>query len=290
MARKAYDRAVDRTGRRRFLRIGAALGLGAPALDAFAIEPLWLDVNRLVVDVPGLPSELDGFTIAHVTDVHISSIGRIHRALARAIGEASPDLVVLTGDVIDVAARVDIVTEFVGALRSGRAQVIATLGNWEHWGGVNLGVLAERYARAGARLLTNESVVVDRGLAVVGTDDGSSTLADLRRSFRGVAEDRPRLLLTHAPGILEDRVPPTARAALTLAGHTHGGQVRALSRAIIVPPGSGSFVAGSYATAVGPLYVSRGIGMSRIPARFACRPELPILRLRRGEAARIVES
>jgi predicted MPP superfamily phosphohydrolase len=72
------------------------------------------------------------------------------------------------------------------------------------------------------------------------------------------------------------------RSSLCLAGHTHGGQIRAGSLAPFVPPGSGRFVAGWYETEMGPLYVSRGTGTSIVPARFCCRPELPVFELVRG--------
>jgi predicted MPP superfamily phosphohydrolase len=275
--------------RRNVVRAAAATVLGAGALDAFALEPRWLDVTRHDVDVPDLPSELEGFTVAHVTDVHLDGIGAVHRAIADALEAARPDLVAVTGDVADADARVAHLPELVALLRAGGSRVVATLGNWEHWGGVNIGVLAEAYLRAGARLLANESVAIERGLVVVATDDSCSGFADAPRAVRDASPDRPRLFLSHAPGIFDDAPPGTLpRAALALSGHTHGGQVRALTRAIVLPPGSGRFVAGAYTTDAAPLYVSRGVGTSVIPARFACRPELPILRLRRGDRARIV--
>jgi len=71
--------------------------------------------------------------------------------------------------------------------------------------------------------------------------------------------------------------------ALALAGHTHGGQIRMTEYfAPVRPRGSGRFVSGWYELATGPAYVSRGTGTSIVPARFSCRPELPVFRLRQG--------
>jgi uncharacterized protein len=278
--------------RRQMLRAGTAGAIALAGVDAFAAEPRWLDVTRWRVFVPSLPSELEGFTIAHLTDIHLTGIGMLHRAIARAVSDARPDLVAITGDVIDTDANLAHVTELVGLVRDGSSnhgrRVLATLGNWEHWGNVNVTSLARAYERGGARLLADENLGIDRGLTILATDDAASGSADLPRALRDIARDRPRLFLTHAPGILDGPLPNDALAALTLAGHTHGGQVRAGPFAVVVPPGSGRFVKGPYTTPVGPAYVSRGIGTSVIPARFLCRPEMPIFTLQRGDAASIV--
>jgi predicted MPP superfamily phosphohydrolase len=272
---------VKKLSRRQILGGGAVAAMGMTAVDALAVEPHWLDVTEWVVEVPELPSELEGFTIAHVTDVHLTSLGRLHEAIARALAARVPDLVVVTGDVIDGDEHLGLVAPFVERLRAGGSRIVATLGNWEHWGGVNLRSLDEAYAKAGARLLVNENMSVGRGLVVVATDDGASGNADVGRAFRD-APEQPRVLLSHAPGVFDGPLPANAGAAVSLAGHTHGGQMTALTKAVWVPPGSGRFVAGPYETAVGHLYVSRGIGTSVVPARLFCRPEMVVLRLRRG--------
>lgn len=273
--------------RRQVLRAGVAAAGAILGIDAFVIEPRWLDVTLWRVSVPDLPSELEGLLVAHVTDIHLSSIGAVHHAVAETIAKVRPDLVVVTGDVVDDDARIPLGADFVALLRSGdpKAPVLATLGNWEHWGNVNRTTLADTYVRAGARLLGDENVDGPRGLTIVATDDGASGFADVTRAFRDAPNDvhRPRLLLTHAPGLVAGALPPSAKAALTLAGHTHGGQVRAATKAITVPPGSGPYEYGPYTTPVGPMFVSKGLGLSVIPARFCCRPELALLKLHRGE-------
>lgn len=270
-----------RLSRRRIVRGALAATIAGGALDAFALEPRWLDVTRHWVDVPDLPGELEGFTVAHLTDVHLTSIGRLHRAVAAALAAERPDLVALTGDVIDGDAHLPALAELLSMLRASGAELVATLGNWEHWGGVDLAALEATYTKAGARLLVNDAAPVRRGLVVVGTDDGCTGRASLPRAFRDAPAGRPRLLLSHAPGLFEGRL-DGAEAALSLAGHTHGGQVRALTKAVVLPPGSGPFAAGPYTTAAGPLYVNRGAGTSVVPARFCCRPELALFRLRAG--------
>jgi predicted MPP superfamily phosphohydrolase len=84
-------------------------------------------------------------------------------------------------------------------------------------------------------------------------------------------------LLEHSPGFFGkplDAVPEAAQFMLGLSGHTHGGQIAVFGSPIMLPPGSGKYNSGLYATKYGPLYVSRGIGTSEIPLRIGARPEI----------------
>jgi hypothetical protein len=260
--------------RRRFLGASVALGTVA-AVDAFGVEPRWLDTPRIDVMVPDLPATLDGFRIVQLTDVHLDGIDYLEEAVRRAVRELQPNLVVLTGDVIDAPARLSTLAELVRGLGESGARVLATPGNWEHWGHVPLQELAQSYAGVGARLLVNATARIE-GISLYGTDDA---LAGSIR-WSGAPDSGPRVLLTHSPAVL-DRV-SGLHFDLSLSGHTHGGQVRLGNLAPVLPPGSGRFVAGLYDTPAGRAYVSRGIGTSVIPARFFCRPELPTFVLRRG--------
>lgn len=266
--------------RRSLLGVGGAVtALGL--LDAFGVEPYWLDVNAYDLPVPHLPRSLDGYTIAHVTDAHLSRLGRVEEGIVRAVDESDAQLVVLTGDIIDNVERLRLVSELCGALRKPGRRVLATLGNWEHWGEIPLAELARTYADAGARLLVNEAHDFDGSLHVVATDD--STAGNPKFVRHGARPAHASLFLTHSPWLL-DRVPDGfGRFDLALAGHTHGGQVR-LGPYVTpaLPPGGGRFVAGFYNVRTGRAYVSRGTGTSLIPARFTCRPELPIFTLRQG--------
>jgi predicted MPP superfamily phosphohydrolase len=267
--------------RRQWLAGAAGAGLVVAGTDALAVEPRWLDVTVHRVAVPGLPASLNGYTIAQLTDVHLDSFGSVHGAIAREIATRSPQLVVFTGDIVDTERTLPTLETLVDAVRARGRDVLATMGNWEHWGEVHTPVIARAYERAGARLLTNESRLAN-GLLVAATDDHYSEHADVPATFRDVPRDRPYVFLTHAPGLFDQLPRDTPQWALGLAGHTHGGQVRVGTRAIWVPPASGRFVSGDYATMHGPVYVSRGIGTSIAPVRVMCRPELPFFILERA--------
>lgn len=272
--------ASPELSRRRFLAAGATLATGG-ALHAFAIEPNWLEVTAHEVPVPGLPRGLDGFKIAQVTDAHFVRIGRVEERIAEELRAEDVQLLVLTGDILDNARKLPVLKEFCSGVRRQGLATVATLGNWEYQSKVKGPELEAAYADNGVKLLVNAEAVLPDGVQVIATDDaleGKPELGPLH-SARGDA----RVLLTHGPAFL-DRVDATSgRFALSLAGHTHGGQIRLGPSAVpFLPPGSGRFVAGWYDFAGGRAYVSRGTGTSLVPARFTCRPELPIFTLRQG--------
>jgi predicted MPP superfamily phosphohydrolase len=278
---KSPPRLKRSVGRRRLL-LGAAATAGFAALDAFALEPSWLDIVEHDVLVPKLPRSLDGFTVAQVTDAHLADLGRVELEAVKAVRRLQVGLVVMTGDIVDHPAGIAVLAELGSALRESGAEVLATLGNWEHWAGFVPEGLAAEYRRFGARLLMNEAVSV-AGLTIASTDDGyagaprwDQTLSNLGALDKGA----PKILLTHSPAMFDLAPVEAPRFDLSLAGHTHGGQLRLGPLSPLVPPGSGRFVAGFYDTRLGRAYVSRGTGTSIVPARFLCRPELPVFRLR----------
>lgn len=268
----------SRLDRRKFLGFAGCCA-GVAALDTFLIEPSWLDVVEREIHVPRLPGSLEGFRIAHLSDLHLRQLGRIHDVVLAAIEKFNPQLVVLSGDSVETTSALGVLEDFCRSISTNGREVIATAGNWEHWGNIETSDLARTYARSGARLLGNESIMLKGGISTIATDDYCSGHDDLKAALRNAPTGPARLFLTHAPGIF-DKLPPDAPSFdLGLAGHTHGGQVRAFGAPLWVPPGSGRFTSGMYETTKGRIYVSRGIGTSVVSARFTCRPELPFFRL-----------
>ncbi len=262
--------------RRRAL-VGAGV-LGAVAtVDALGVEPAWLDVHPMVVPVESLPKSLEGFTVAQVTDAHLTVLGRVETKILEAIDRASPQLVVLTGDLIDSLTHASALSELCAEVARTGTQVVATLGNWEHWGHIARRDLDRLYRGSDTTLLVDEWLDIG-GLSLYATDD--STGGTPRPVRPSSAVDQPRILLTHSPAFVDEH-PIDVDFDLSLAGHTHGGQVTAAGLAPVTPPGSGRFVAGWYDTPAGRLYVSRGTGTSLVPARFMCGPELPLFELTR---------
>lgn len=266
--------------RRAFLAGAGAVAIGV-ALDSLLIEPRWLDVSHHDVAISGLPKNLDGFTIAQITDAHLTQIGAVEESIYRATREAEIQLVVLSGDMIDAPTWLESLKGFCSGLRKAGTTIVAALGNWEHWGKVPVAELAEVYGDLDIKLLVNEGVVASGGLRVFATDDATGGVPRVQRLY----DDRSSatVMVTHSPAFLDSGSLLPNSFTLALSGHTHGGQMRLGPRAVpFLPQGCGRFLAGWYDTRGGRAYVSRGTGTSILPARFTCRPELPIFRLRQG--------
>lgn len=274
-----------RITRRRFLAGMGAAGAAIGA-DAFGLEATRVIVTRHDVEVPGLPTGLNGLRIAQVTDVHLPGNRLAARAALEHLNRERPELVILNGDMTETAQALDQVRDFAANAR-GSLGTVAVLGNWEYIAGVGGDVARGVYRGAGVDLLINESRTFDVGgapLGLVGLDDvvfGVPNSVDGRRDLRpGCIE----IWVVHEP-ILADRPPAetTKRPILLLAGHTHGGQIRLPLLPPVKPIGSGRFLEGWYRDTYAPLYVSRGVGTTGIPARFLCPAELPIFTLVSGE-------
>jgi len=229
-----------------------------------------------------------------IADLHAGSPQvdeqRIAAIVARVNREAV-DLVALLGDYIDpeVALGEWIEPESIAA-RLARLQsrlgTYAVLGNhdWAH-AGARMG---QALRDAGIELLENRAVRVDasphRGASaarfwIAGLGDLITREAELDGTLAQVPDGEPVLLLSHNPDLFP-RVP--ARVALTLSGHTHGAQVDIpVVRDKLTPSRFGAHYTGGHIEEDGRhLYVSDGIGTSRVPVRFRAKPQLPVLELR----------
>ena len=225
--------------------------------------------------------------IVQLTDLHLREIGRHAHRIAAAANDARPDMIVLTGDSIDDRTKVRQLGEFMSLL-DPRPTKFATLGNWEHWGFIDLVELAATYRKSGCRLLVNETAAVEhhgQQVLVTGIDDWTGGRPDLARALKTVVPRPNHIVLAHSPVYRDVMVHELNRLQLTdysiaavLSGHTHGGQVALFGWAPVRPAGSGTYVAGWYeAEGKPPLYVSRGLGTSIAPIRFGSTPEVAVV-------------
>jgi predicted MPP superfamily phosphohydrolase len=269
--------------RRRFV---AAVGAAGAALgaDAFGYEAHRVLVTRHDVPVAGLPSALNGLRIAQISDVHLPGNQLAARAALEHVRREQPEVVVLSGDMTESAQAGSQVRQFAQDAR-GTLATVAVLGNWEYRAGVVGERAHEVYHGSGVDLLVNQSRILRVGetsLALVGLDDILSGQPDHSAARTGLDSDHVEILVVHEP-IFADQLPATASPpALILAGHTHGGQIRIPLVPPLKPTGAGRFLEGWYRDTPAPMYVSRGVGTTGIPARFRCPAELPIFTLRTG--------
>lgn len=262
----------------------AAVALVAAAGLAWALfEAQWVELLEREAPVRGLPPELDGFRVLHISDFHLGTISLNGRALRKALDWAVPqelDLVAVTGDLVSRQRGVRTLARELGRLRS-RHGTFAVLGNHD------VASTRDPFSRPAdltavdeAVLLEHESVVVEHGgrrIQVAGGDprrhlEPHGPLADPATDLR--------ILLVHFPDEVRTLAPGDFH--LILAGHLHGGQI-----CIPLPGGKvrlehlrAPYWEGVFELPEGTLHVSRGLGTSFVPFRFLARPEATILTLR----------
>ncbi len=275
------------------LRRGALIvgGIGA-GLIAYAgsIERRWLDVTAHRVVMRDLPPEWDGVRLVQLTDLHLGIAGApyamLHDAVARTVARR-PDLIVLTGDYSHDGRPYPL--DFLAPLAQ-TAPTIAILGNHDYLQRkIGADLIVKELARQGITVLRNDlTAFVHDGVAgvVVGFDDDvRGPGADVDGIVARMRGKGPSIALVHEPDVI-DRFPDNW-AGLTLAGHTHGAQVR-LSPVRTwdwvewpITEMQSDYPRGWFRVRGNRLYVSRGLGVSRWPIRFAARPELACLTLTR---------
>lgn len=273
------------------------IGLGVTALIvvsllvyAFLIEPDQLIVNEVALSLPRWPAELSGLRIVAISDLHAGAPhiddAKLEQVVAE-INRLNPDLVVLLGDFVvgGMPGREFITPEATAAkLKNLRAPggVYAVLGNHDWWEG---GPQVMRALQdAGIRVLENDAASVryhGQTVWLVGLADLWTRRPDVEGSLAKVMDTGPVIALTHNPDVFPG-IPP--RVALTLAGHTHGGQVNLpLLGRLVVPSNFGARYAIGHVEEDGRhLYITPGIGTSILPVRFRVRPEITLLKIMAG--------
>jgi predicted MPP superfamily phosphohydrolase len=243
-----------------------------------------IDVREQTLELPRWPARLDGVRAAVVSDLHAGTPGVRVQRIVELVHDAEPDLVLLLGDYVDPTV-IGGERPSPAAVAQGLAELRAPLGvftvlgnhDWAHTGPVMKSALEA----AGLPVLENEAVRIElrRGpLWVAGIAEEESRDPRVGEALEGVPEGEPVIVLAHQPDLFP-YVP--ARAALTVSGHNHGGQVDIpWLRSRVIPSRHGDrYKAGHIVEHGRHLFVSRGIGTSRLPLRFRARPEVPVLRL-----------
>jgi predicted MPP superfamily phosphohydrolase len=235
------------------------------------------ELRELAVPIVGLPRALDGYVIAQVSDIHAGTyVGEreLSEGLAR-VREARPDLVVVTGDIVDfdAAFAAQVARKLVDlAPRDG---VAAVLGNHDYYADQEevLGALKA----AGVDPLVDEGRVIRArdggGFALLGVDDRWSVRYGrsgprIGRALAMVPRELPRILLSHQPPTVDLWA---GQVALQLSGHTHGGQINPGLRPADLFL---RYVAGLYQVGETKLYVNRGFGTVGVPSRVGAPPEV----------------
>lgn len=272
----------------------AVAGAGALAAYSIFVERKALGLTRLELSYTNLPKSFDGFTILQLSDTHIAHWWTIERRMEEIVRGLDADLLVMTGDIAVSEKGARLVKEFLHRVRPGR-ETFAVYGNTEHKGEFGRR-RREDLNWEGLRALTNEHTVIERGgdkLVLAGVDDPFERFDDLGRALEGAPRDAFKALLAHAPSVAGDAA--DAGVDLLLSGHTHGGQIRfpligavyphlRKHRRLVMGLFEGERLNRAIKHDAGEMkvYVSRGIGISNLPMRFLCPPEIVHITLRSG--------
>jgi len=260
--------------------VGAGL-VASVAPAAAAIDGLVITPRRLVTSdhsfTTGGPGTGVTLRLLQVSDLHLRTIGSLERQVLETLHDSHPDVVLFTGDMVD--RRTDLWKLEIFLRECPRLpRMFAIVGNWEHWAGIPLEALARIYEQHGIELLVNRSIEFDKDgnrVRITGLDDLVGGHPDAAAALAGANPAPNHLVLAHCPKARDMLALPEQHPAdLMLSGHTHGGQIAPFGVAMVLPGGSGGYVAGWYREGGPPLYVSRGLGTSLIPMRIGAAPEL----------------
>lgn len=258
-------------------------------------------VERVDLYFDNLPEQMNGFTIAQLSDIHLGSYGRNMKVMDRTvelIGQLRPDLMLFTGDLVNnFNSEIHGFETDLGRL-SGKYGKYAILGNHDYgdystWPDTiakrqNLDSTKQAIIEAGFDLLLNQSVriaVKDTCFYLLGVENWGHPpfpqYADLDAATRDVPSHSFRILMSHDPAHWSSVVLPQTDIPLTLSGHTHGGQMGIRIAGMEFSPMYlvQKYWAGMYEEDHQKLYVNRGLGTIGFKGRIDMNPEITLLTL-----------
>ena len=269
--------------RRKFLKLAIYGGTAAlvgcyPVL----IERNIVQINRYKVPLPNLPSSFHGFTIAHLTDIHLGFLvsksfveGIVHKTLKLNI-----DAIFCTGDYVhkrNTIKEIETVWPILSKLKA-RYGVYSVLGNHDHW--ADTGRSLYWLERTGQNI-RHKCKPIYKGrerILIGGCGDYWQDKLEIDKAFFCSEEKDCRILLSHNPDSVDTQF--TTSLSLVISGHTHGGQVVIpFLGAPILPVKNKNYSSGLIDTPKTKLFISRGIGWAIYPVRFNCYPEIAVLEL-----------
>jgi predicted MPP superfamily phosphohydrolase len=278
-----WRRFRNKWRRRRGIIIFWSLIIGAP-LYGFVIEPMRLVVRMTAINLPSWPGEFRDLRVTVFSDLHVGpphiTLGRLRRIVENA-NATEADLILMPGDFVETALgwRMAQPEEIAAELKRLRAKagVFATLGNHDWW--FDSARIRQAFEKEGIRILDDQAIKIEhqgKTFWLAGFADAWAGHPNIEGTLRQITDDAPVIAFTHNPEIFP-AIP--ARVALTIAGHTHGGQIWLpfIGRPVISdwPYAIGHIIEGER-----HLFVTPGIGTSICPVRFGVPPEISLLTIR----------
>ena len=278
----------------------SAVVISAIILIAFVSWIAWantaLELNKFTITSDKLPKSFDGYRIAHISDLHNAEMGKDNKNLLTIIDNSEPDIIVITGDLIDSRnTNIEIALNFVE-----KAMQIApcyyVTGNHEERVS-EYTELKEGLNKLGTVILENTKITIEKSneaITVIGVNDPNFEADNIKIDAKTVIdgklcelkkdENNYTVLLSHRPELFD--VYEKNEIDLALCGHVHGGQFRLPFLGGLASPNQGLFPkydAGLYTSDETNMIVSRGIGNSLFPFRFNNRPEVVLVELKSAQ-------
>ncbi|NNK96495.1 MAG: metallophosphoesterase [Desulfobacterales bacterium] len=269
--------------RRKFIKLAGSSG----ALTLLASYPIFLErnlvlVNRYKIPIPDLPTSFHGFTLAHLTDLHLGFLvsqsyieGIVHKT-----NRLETDAIVCTGDYVhdrNTTEEIDKVWPILSKLRAKHG-VYSVLGNHDHY--ADFGRSYYWLERSGQNIRHRCKPLYkgkDR-IIIGGAGDYWEDKLEIDNAFTFSEENDCKLLLSHNPDSVDTQY--NTSLSLVISGHTHGGQVVIpFFGPPVLPVKNKDYSSGLIATPKTQIFISKGIGWAIYPVRFNCYPEIAILEL-----------
>ncbi len=270
--------------RRLFLKAAWASAVALPIIGTGACfaEAVNLTVEHRTIHLKRLPESFAGLRVAFLTDIHHGPYVSLDflRTIVRTVRSLNPDLIIHGGDYTLRSAKYIAPCFDVLKALTAPLGVYGVLGNHDSF--YDLPQMKREMKRAGISELTNRGEWIRRGsdrLWLCGVDDFLRGRPIVSEALGNTTRDDACLLVSHNPDVAETMLDP--RVSFMLSGHTHGGQVHlpGMKHPFMPSLYGDKYSHGLVEAPKTSVYVSRGLGMTGLPIRFNCPPELTMLTL-----------
>jgi len=269
--------------RRRFLKST----LYSSAFALVGVYPIFIErrkvlVNRYKIPIADLPYSFHGFTLAHLTDLHLGSFASnsFIEEIVHNTNMLGTDAIVCTGDYVlgrNTTEQIDIVWPILSKLKA-KYGVYSVIGNHDHNADFNRSLYWLERSEQNIRHKCKPIYKGKERIIIGGSGDYWHDQLNIDNTFSSSDEGDCRLLLSHNPDALDTKF--YTPLSLVMSGHTHGGQVVIpFFGPPVLPVKNKNYSSGLITTAKAKLFISKGIGCSGLPVRFNCHPEIAILEL-----------
>ncbi|WP_242256787.1 metallophosphoesterase [Bacillus cereus group sp. BfR-BA-01379] len=279
---------MNKKTKRIILLIGTIVGISI----FLYVQNNLISITEVKITSNKIPSSFKGFKILKISDLHNKKFGDSQETLIQKVKGENPDIIVITGDLIDsksydVEVSMELIRELVKEY-----QIYFVTGNHEKWSG-KYNDLEKELKKHHVTVLRNEQVTIQKEeekINLLGIDDpefvtgnrdeGNVVKDEISKAKFEMKPDTYNVLLSHRPEFLTEYA--DEQIDLVLSGHAHGGQVRLPFIGGLIAPNQGvlpTYTAGLYEKQNTSMVVSRGLGNSIIPQRIFNRPELVVVQL-----------